>query len=164
MLFVRVIHVRSVGAASPAVPSSVGVSSSGSWSEGLKVTHVNLGPWIPTTGLILISIRKSEVSGFASWTSQSRKENRAKAGRDGWGLGAAEIARGGTCVIRFFDFVSSAHGLLIRLLSLSFLISHPCLFLYPKMWARSWWAGAYDVTAGQQQPPGLLEVCGLSSL
>lgn len=85
-----------------------------------------------------------------------------KAGRDGWGLGAAEIARGGTCVIKFFDFVSSAHGLLIRLFSLSFLISHPCLFLYPKMWARAWGAGAYDVTAGQRQPPGLLEVCGLS--
>lgn len=69
----------------------------------------------------------------------------------------------GTCVIRFFDFVSLAHGLLIRLLSLSFLISHPCLFLYPKMWARAWRAGAYDVTAGQRRPPGLLAGCGLRS-
>lgn len=45
------------------------------------------------------------------------------------------------------------------------MISHPCLFQYPKMWARAWWAGAYDVTAGQPElQPGLLEGCGLSSL
>lgn len=33
------------------------------------------------------------------------------------GVGAAETSKKGTCVIRFFDFVSLAHGLLIRLLS-----------------------------------------------
>lgn len=44
------------------------------------------------------------------------------------------------------------------------MISHPCLFLSPKMWARAWRAGAYDVTAGQRRPPGLLEGCGLRSL
>ena len=114
-------------------------------------------------GLILISVRKSEGSGFASWTFQPRKGSGGEAGGDGCGRGGGDSKRG-TCVIRFFDSVSLAHGLLIRLLSLSFLISHPCLFLSPKMRARAWRAGAYDVTAGLRRPPGLLEGCGLRSV
>ena len=103
--------------------------------------------------------RKSGGSGFASRTFQTRRGSSARAGRDGGGGGGGDSERA-TCVIRFFDFVSLAHGLLIRLLSLSFLISHPCLFLSPKMWARAWRAGASEVTAGRLRPPGLLEGSG----
>lgn len=135
----RVILVGSVGG----IPPSVQVLSV-AWSSQLLTAAVP---------------RRSRGSGFASRTFQTRRGSSAEAGRDGGGGGGGDSERA-TCVIRFFDFVSLAHGLLIRLLSLSFLISHPCLFLSPKMWAQAWRAGTSDVTAGRRRPPGLLEGSG----
>lgn len=109
----RVILVGSVGGIPPAVQVL-----SVAWSSQLLTAAVP---------------RRSRGSGFASRTFQTRRGSSAEAGRDGGGGGGGDSERA-TCVIRFFDFVSLAHGLLIRLLSLSFLISHPCLFLSPKMW------------------------------